>query len=70
MKIDEMLRLACIYAEQDRAAYLDAWSGCNDDGAEKIKSECRAFIKKVRAYRLKRWGKTNLRLKERSQLTF
>lgn len=60
MSVSEMLRLACIYAERDQESYLQAWEHCTDAEAQRIKKETAAFIKKLRAYRLKRWGKTQL----------
>lgn len=55
LPVSELLRLACIYAEQDRAGMLRA---LHDGDPEK--NEVRAFLKQLRAYRLKRWGKTKL----------
>lgn len=60
MSEDEMLRLACIYAESDRTAYLTSWENCNDAAAKRIKRKTLAFLKKISVYRLKRWGKTKL----------
>ena len=58
MKQDELLRLACIYAEQDRESYLDAWKDVTDDDAQETKREIRAYLKQLRAYRRKRWGQS------------
>jgi hypothetical protein len=52
--IDELLRLACIYAECDRKEYLRC-VGHIDSGEA---AETKEFLKQLRAYRLKRWGKT------------
>lgn len=55
MKEDELLRLACIYAEQDRQAFVEAYASMPNDPAAK---KARKFLKALKAYRLKRWGKT------------
>lgn len=60
MSEDEMLRLACIYAERDQLELLDAWEHCNDRDGKKVKREIIKFLKKLRAYRSKRWGMTKL----------
>lgn len=57
MKIDEMLRLACLYAEQDRLSLLDAYKNNQD---EQVARDAEAFLKKLRKYRIKRWGNTEL----------
>lgn len=54
----ELLRLACIYAEQDRLGLIDAYSGCDSPEDEAMKAEWTEYVKQLRAYRLKRWGKT------------
>lgn len=56
MAISEMLRLACIYAVQDREGYLHAIEGTDDE----LEAETKQFIKELEAYRLKRWGRTEL----------
>ena len=55
MKVDELMRLAFLYAEQDREGYLDAISTTDNEGE---KAETRALINRLRKYRLKRWGRT------------
>lgn len=55
MKIDELMRLAFIYAEQDREGYLDAIANTSD---EREKDETEALIEALREYRLRRWGRT------------
>lgn len=56
LTVDEMLRLACIYAEQDRESYLEAVKDSDPEWAE----EARRFLEQLRAYRKKRWGKTKI----------
>lgn len=58
MTNDEMLRLACIYAEEDRRNFLDAMAGCKSPEDEALKAETLVFISKLRAYRVKKWGRT------------
>lgn len=57
LPIGELLRLACIYAERDQLAYIDAWGDCGEDDSV---MEAKAFIKQLRKYRIKRWGSTQL----------
>ena len=57
IKIDELLRLACIYAESDRQEFLRCIE--HTDMKEEIQ-ETEAFLKQLVAYRKKRWGKTPL----------
>jgi hypothetical protein len=52
--VDELLRLACLYAEQDRESFIDATNGSDPEYA----AEQAEFVRQLRAYRLKRWGKT------------
>lgn len=54
---DELLRLACIYAESDREALVAAYEHMPRDPERK---RAERFLKQLRAYRLKRWGQTNL----------
>lgn len=54
---DQILRMACLYAEQDRESFLQAYSHMPRDPAA---VKARAFLKTLRAYRLKRWGKTKI----------
>lgn len=58
LTVDEMTRLAFVYAEQDRIGLLDAYSGCDSAEDVQFKAELRALIKQMREYRVKRWGKT------------
>jgi hypothetical protein len=57
MKISELLRKACIYAEIDREAFVAAYSHMPDDP---VAVEAREFLRELRAYRKKRWGQTKL----------
>lgn len=57
LSVDELLRLACIYAERDQEEYTRAITGV---GMEEELAETEAFIKQLREYRLKRWGATKL----------
>ncbi len=54
---NELLRQACIYAEQDRRSLVQAYDGMENDP---VAREAASFVKQIRAYRLKRWGKTQL----------
>lgn len=58
LTIDEMLRLACIYAENDRIAWLSSIDKCEGEYYEKERTETLLFIDAVRTYRIKRWGRT------------
>lgn len=58
LKIDELMRLAFVWAEQDRSSFADAWP----DGSEEQKA-ARWEQNQLREYRLKRWGKTRLEAK-------
>jgi hypothetical protein len=60
MKLEELLRLACIYAERDQLALLDAHRLCNSPGDKRFKKGIANFIKQLRRYRIKRWGLTAL----------
>ncbi len=55
LPVSELLRLACIYAEADRTEFL----ACNRHDPEQF-AKTREFLAQLRAYRLKRWGKTRL----------
>jgi len=50
--VDELTRLAFIYAEQDREAFVEA---CGNQPEGKEAAE---LVKQLRKYRTKRWGKT------------
>lgn len=53
LKINELTRLAFIYAEQDRRSLGDAYS----EGSEERK-QYYELAEQFRQYRLKKWGKT------------
>lgn len=55
MSVDELTRLAFIWAEQDRSAMAEAWPA---GSKERVKAW--AHVKQLRAYRIKRWGKTKM----------
>ncbi len=61
MLVDQLLRLACVYAEQDRESWLVAMDNCRGtpEDAEAI-AKAEAFLAQLRKYRLRRWGKTQL----------
>ena len=55
MNISKLLRLACLYAEQDRMAFVESYDGMEDD------PDCReavAFLLQLRKYRKKRLGRS------------
>jgi hypothetical protein len=55
LSVSELLRLACIYAEDDRQGFADAYAKDTPERAEALD-----LVRQLRAYRLKRWGKTKL----------
>lgn len=63
LSTSELLRLACIYAETDREAMLDAIANTND---EEEKNKIRSFLKQLKDYRKKRWGETELEFFKRT----
>lgn len=52
-RVDELLRLACIFAESDRRSF----SACNAKGTPEHK-EALELANEIYAYRMKRWGAT------------
>lgn len=54
LAVDELLRLACIFAEQDRETFIEAYEKMPNDPA---RLEAEDVLKQIRAYRKKRWGK-------------
>lgn len=56
LSISELLRLACIYAEAFEVEFLTAIKGTDQE----LEKETADFIRQLRKYRLKRWGKTKL----------
>ena len=57
LPVSELLRLACIFAEQDREEFLRSYSHIPGDPEA---AEAREYLEQLKAYRLKRWGKTRL----------
>ena len=55
LRVDELTRLAFVWAEQDRAGLADAWPRGSSERAE-----CLDMVRQLRAYRMKRWGRTKL----------
>ena len=58
LPIDELLRLACIYAEEYQLEFLRCISNAGKDDSEVIKTK--AFLQQIREYRMRRWGRTQL----------
>lgn len=54
----ELLRLACQYATNDQESFLEAIG----DTDPEAKADTEDFLKQLRAYRRKRWGKKNSQL--------
>jgi bacterioferritin (cytochrome b1) len=57
--VQELIRLALIYAQQDRESYLESIKGCGADYASD-KAETEQLINQFKHLRLKRFGKTRL----------
>ena len=53
--VSELLRLACLYAEQDREGFIAAYEGMEDEPACR---EAIEFLTELRAYRRRRWGRS------------
>ena len=58
LPVSELLRRACIYAEQDRSSLIEAMSGLNDSEDREFVNEQKSFLRQLRDYRRKRWGKS------------
>jgi hypothetical protein len=58
LSVGELLRLACIWAEQDREAFIMATAHCESPSDVEAREKAEQFIQQVRAYRRKRWGRT------------
>ena len=56
LPVDELFRLALIFAEDDRLSFADA---VRDSDPEEY-AKALDYVKQFRAYRRKRWGKTQL----------
>jgi len=54
--VAEILRLACLYAEQDRESLIDAYG---DDLDDPVVLETKNFLRQLRSYRKSRWGQTS-----------
>lgn len=55
--VGELLRLACVYAENDQRDFLEAIRDTDD---QEMIARTKQFVDQIRAYRLKRWGRTKL----------
>lgn len=55
LPISELLRLACMFAEQDRKSFIECYGKSPDDP---VAVEAREFVEQLHAYRVKRWGKS------------
>ena len=55
LSVSELLRLACVYAESYEEGFADAVGRDTDEGREAVE-----YVEQLRAYRMKRWGKTKL----------
>lgn len=55
LPVNELLRLACYYGEQDRETYLDC---IKDAGDQEDIDRTKRLISQFRTYRHKRWGKS------------
>lgn len=55
LRVDELTRLAFVWAEQDRAAMADAW----EEGSPE-RAEAESQYQQLKAYRTKRWGRTQM----------
>jgi hypothetical protein len=66
LSVNELLRLACLYAERDQEGFIDAMSDLipdkpgqpEDEDNKAAIRDAEAFVKQIRAYRLKRWART------------
>jgi len=58
LPVDELLRLACVYAERDQESYADAVR--DSPGDEAYYQEAMDFVAQIRAYRTRRWGRTRM----------
>ena len=55
VKVDELTRLAFIWAEQDRRSLAECWPA-----ESKERRQCGKEAEALRNYRLKKWGRTKL----------
>lgn len=56
LSVNELTRLAFVYAEQDRETWLSCAKGEPQEDIERNEK----LLKQLKEYRLKRWGKTKL----------
>jgi hypothetical protein len=54
LSVNELLRRACYYAEQDRDSFIQAHKHMPND---EFAVEAIEFLSQLKAYRQKRWGK-------------
>lgn len=52
--VEELIRLAMVYAEQDRRSFAEA------NGSNQVAAEANELADAFRAYRMKRWGRTTM----------
>lgn len=57
LPVDELLRIACLHAEQDLAGLIDAYANDPDDSFCREQAE---ILSQIQAYRKRRWGRTTL----------
>ena len=60
LSVSELLRLACLYAEQDRRSWLDAMRNCTGVEDADVIQKAETFLAQLQEYRVRRWGKTKL----------
>lgn len=54
----ELLRMACLHAMSDREEFINAYRNCADaPHYAALLAEERAYLKQLRAYYRRRWGK-------------
>jgi hypothetical protein len=53
LPVSELLRLACLFAECDREAFLESIANTKD---QEEKEKTKSFLEQLRRYRKKRWG--------------
>ncbi len=54
----ELIRLAMIYAEQDRESFLEAIAHCKDTEYRKLRSDTESLVRQFKAYRQKHYGES------------
>ncbi len=58
LSVNRLLQLACIYAERDQEAFIEAVANCTHPSDVNAREDAEQFVKQVRAYRRRRWGKS------------